>query len=224
MAKARKKPRSSGAAVKAADVPGARDKIIKIATKLFSEKGLDGVTVREIAKATKSNVSLVSYYFGGKEGLYRTILQEHALKTGQLLKEAVLHSRRTEVTREVFREDVHMVVRQLVEMRLQNDEISVLMQRERLSGLPHSRKIYEETMAPIAEDLIGLVTDAQKQGIVRKNLNARSYFIALIESIFGYFAFHDCGLKIWKDAYRFPKDKDDYIEFLVCLFTEGIFA
>lgn len=203
---------------------GARERILKIAAGLFADKGLDGVTVRDIAKAAKLNLSLVSYYFGGKEALYRAVLEEHAEKCGAFLRAALDHSKHLEASKKTVKERLHMIVSQFVQLRMENVDLSVLMQRERLSGLPFSRKIYEETMAPLAEDLIGLIVEAQRKGVVRADLNARSYFISLVESIFGYFAFHDCGLKIWKDAYRFPEDKDEYIHFLVRLYTEGIFA
>ncbi|MEC7983919.1 MAG: TetR family transcriptional regulator [Myxococcota bacterium] len=37
---------------------------------LFSERGLDGVSVRDIASRSNVNVALISHYFGGKQGLY----------------------------------------------------------------------------------------------------------------------------------------------------------
>lgn len=54
------------------------DRILKAAVPLFAEKGYAGVSVREIVKAADvSNVGAVSYYFGGKEGLYLAILRQH---------------------------------------------------------------------------------------------------------------------------------------------------
>jgi len=53
-----------------------RSNLISIATPLFSEKGFNGVSVREIATLARVNVSMISYYFGGKEGLYGAVLNE----------------------------------------------------------------------------------------------------------------------------------------------------
>lgn len=53
-----------------------RAALIKIATPLFSEKGFNGVSVREIASRAGVNLSMISYYFGGKEGLYGAVLNE----------------------------------------------------------------------------------------------------------------------------------------------------
>lgn len=52
------------------------DRIIEAAIPLFATKGFDGVSVRELIEAANiSNVGAISYYFGGKTGLYTTILK-----------------------------------------------------------------------------------------------------------------------------------------------------
>ena len=53
-----------------------RANLVKVATPLFAEKGFNGVNVREIASVAGINVSMISYYFGGKEGLYGAVLNE----------------------------------------------------------------------------------------------------------------------------------------------------
>lgn len=46
-----------------------KEKIVAAALKLFSKKGVDSVSVRDITQAAKVNLSAISYYFGGKQGL-----------------------------------------------------------------------------------------------------------------------------------------------------------
>jgi TetR/AcrR family transcriptional regulator len=66
-----------------------RTKLIEAATPLFAERGYNGVGVRELANAAGMNISMISYYFGGKEGLYAAILNEQfaALKRVTEIKE-----------------------------------------------------------------------------------------------------------------------------------------
>ena len=52
-----------------------KESIMAIAMRLFSEKGLKIVTVREICKAANVNVALVNYYFRNKNGLYQACLE-----------------------------------------------------------------------------------------------------------------------------------------------------
>src|SRR5512136_845000 len=53
-----------------------RTAMIAVAAPLFAEKGFNGVSVRELAASAGVNLSMISYYFGGKEGLYAAVLNE----------------------------------------------------------------------------------------------------------------------------------------------------
>ena len=48
--------------------------ILMITEKLFAEKGYDGTSVRDIAKAAEINVAMISYYFGSKEKLLDAVI------------------------------------------------------------------------------------------------------------------------------------------------------
>lgn len=53
-----------------------RDRILAAAARLFQENGFSGVSVREIGEAAGLGASAVSYYFGSKAALYRSIFPE----------------------------------------------------------------------------------------------------------------------------------------------------
>ncbi len=58
---------------------GAPAHIKAIALKLFAERGVDGVTVRQIAQAAgQKNHAALAYYFGSKEGLISELIVEGA--------------------------------------------------------------------------------------------------------------------------------------------------
>ncbi|MGD9160558.1 MAG: TetR/AcrR family transcriptional regulator [Desulfobacteraceae bacterium] len=53
-----------------------RAKLIEAAGKLFAEKGLSGVTVRDIAQKAETPLGAISYHFKTKEILYKEVLLE----------------------------------------------------------------------------------------------------------------------------------------------------
>lgn len=60
-------------------------KLIAAAVMLFAEKGFSAVTIREVAEASSANSALISYHFGGKEGLYRAVLEQQFAEVGRAL-------------------------------------------------------------------------------------------------------------------------------------------
>ncbi|WP_413997780.1 TetR/AcrR family transcriptional regulator [Flavobacterium sp. W1B] len=49
-------------------------KILEVAEVLFSEKGFDGTSIRNISKEAKINIAMISYYFGSKERLLESLI------------------------------------------------------------------------------------------------------------------------------------------------------
>jgi len=48
--------------------------ILEVAERLFSEKGFDGTSIRDISKHAKINIAMISYYFGSKERLLEALI------------------------------------------------------------------------------------------------------------------------------------------------------
>lgn len=48
--------------------------ILEVAERLFSEKGFEGTSIRDISKHAKINIAMVSYYFGSKERLLESLI------------------------------------------------------------------------------------------------------------------------------------------------------
>ncbi|SDH31688.1 transcriptional regulator, TetR family [Alteribacillus persepolensis] len=53
-----------------------KEKMLEAATVLFTSKGYHGTSIREIASKTGVNISLISYYFGGKQGLLEALMTD----------------------------------------------------------------------------------------------------------------------------------------------------
>lgn len=58
--------------------------MLEAATQLFSEHGYRGASVRDICDLARANPGAVSYHFGGKRPLYRTVLRQAADRLAQV--------------------------------------------------------------------------------------------------------------------------------------------
>jgi len=62
-----------------ADGRATAEQVIAAAERLFAERGVEAVSLREVAKAaTSRNTAVAHYHFGGKEGLVRAIVARRA--------------------------------------------------------------------------------------------------------------------------------------------------
>jgi TetR/AcrR family transcriptional regulator len=71
-AKARRAPDSDQ---RQRDADRSRERLLEAALDVISAKGFAGARVHEIAERAGVNAQLISYYFGGKEGLYQALQQ-----------------------------------------------------------------------------------------------------------------------------------------------------
>ena len=63
-------------------------RILDAAIPLFAQRGFAAVGVREIASAADVNVSMISYYFGGKAGILKAIIAEFYDQHHRLIEQA----------------------------------------------------------------------------------------------------------------------------------------
>ena len=71
-------PEDTAAAGGAPPPDGTRARLITAAEKLFAERGIDGVSLREINRASGArNAVAVQYHFEGRDGVVRAIIAKH---------------------------------------------------------------------------------------------------------------------------------------------------
>jgi AcrR family transcriptional regulator len=66
-----------------------KSRILDVAEELFSEQGLDRVSVRHITEAAKVNIASVSYHFGGKEELIAAVFERRISPVNEARIEAL---------------------------------------------------------------------------------------------------------------------------------------
>jgi AcrR family transcriptional regulator len=64
-----------------------REQILQVAEQLFADKGFDGTSVRDIAELAGVNLAMISYYFGSKEKLLKSLIEDRFSATTRQLEE-----------------------------------------------------------------------------------------------------------------------------------------
>lgn len=144
-----------------------RDRLIQAAKTLFANKGFDGTTVKDISDAAGVNVSLVSYHFDGKDGLYRSCLEQLG-KTRLAMTERILQPPQNLGE---FKIRLQIYLEELLNGYLDEPEISQIMTRECQSQFKNMMGIFKNTFLKIYENLQRFFEEAQKKGIIRSDLN-----------------------------------------------------
>ena len=72
-----------------------KELIRKAAIQIFREKGYSGTTLRDISREAGVSVSTVSYYYGSKENMYKTLFPEDMAQQEPKRREQIENARLT---------------------------------------------------------------------------------------------------------------------------------
>lgn len=196
--------------------------ILESAAKLFSKLGLDKTSTRDISKDSQANISLISYHFGGKEGLYREVIREFAFKVRDQVAPIIQEFKTQPMTKELFIKEVKTMVNNIVEMRVAHPEISLILSREKIEGMPLCREVHEEVFYPLIKNFYNMFTEAQKKNIVRPGVHPAVFFIMLSEGLWGFYEIMDCKTSLGKDCEDLVNDREILKNQVVDIFLTGV--
>lgn len=140
----------------------ARDTLIRVAKHLFAHQGLSGTSIRDIAKKAKLNSSMISYYFGSKEGLYRTCLQEIG-ESRLAIAEEIL---KVPDTYQELRIRTQMFLENLFGLYLEDLDAGLILVREYDRAHSPAEDVFRKTFLKIFEMMVQYLKNAQKKGLI----------------------------------------------------------
>ncbi len=140
------------------------ENILFAAEKLFAEKGFEGTSTREIAKAAQVNISMISYYFGSKEKLYEKLV-EYRMNEGQFFSKDIIE--RTDINEW---EKVEKIVDQFAGRVRHHKCFYRIMQREQLhTQNPQIVEFLKQTKIGFITMYSKILESGLKRGIFTKN-------------------------------------------------------
>jgi AcrR family transcriptional regulator len=151
---------------------------------LFGARGYDGVTTRELAHGARTNISSIKYHFGGKEELYRAVLQEIIYEIKELVGPLLLALRNGVAEANGNQDVLTRLARQFAEgwCRAALGDPRTQMRippivRELIQPSRHFKVIYNGFFRVLYEVLGELLAAAHGQTAVDQQLQIRTHII-----------------------------------------------
>lgn len=199
-----------------------RKKLLRAAAELFAEKGFDAVSTRDLCNHANVNVAAISYYFGGKEGLYLEVFQSYANRMGERISNVLKNHEGKSETSDQLEAMMKELIGTIVDMRTEEPEVAIVLQKQSIQHIPGVRESFQTITEPVGDALTSYFQTVQSKKIIRDDINIRSFLTILIESIWGYFTLQERGMNILKDAYRLPEERNQFVNFLAQVYIRGI--
>ncbi len=138
-------------------------RIVSEATRLFAEKGYDGVSIREISEAASVNIAAINYHFDSKENLFKQIIE-------QFISELLVSARKTlqpPQSAEDLKIRLEIFIRQTIEAITKNPDVISIIQRE----LDRSNEVFQKTIFKHLEALVEFLTLAKRKGLLAADID-----------------------------------------------------
>jgi TetR/AcrR family transcriptional regulator len=145
----------------------AQNQLLASGQKLFAAKGFDGTTVRELSEVAGVNQSLVSYHFGGKEGLYRAVIN----RFGQMRLSTAQRLLKAPDSFEEVKLRLKMFIEEILSFHLSEPELTQIIHKECENAAPLAPDIFRQTFLKVFETLVEFLSDAQKRGMLREDFD-----------------------------------------------------
>ena len=160
-----------------------RDKILDIAESLFASKGYDRTTIKQIGAGASLNPALIYYYFDGKEGLYKAVLQRLfdtlLSQGGALLDGSVAPA-----------EAIRRLLALQAEWLLARPNFYRLLVREMVDhDARHAQEVMLQMAAGPFQRLCRVIEEGQRSGTFRTDLEPRFAALSTIAQVVYFFVF-----------------------------------
>ncbi len=137
-----------------ADAQATQARILATAYDLFASHGMDGASIRDIAKGAGVSLAMVHHYFGSKQGLYEACLSAMVTELGGLRAELEPNlSQASGGLPAVFADAVRVGFR----FARRHRTAVRLLQRSLVDTGEMDAKVREQTMLPVLDDLSSLL-------------------------------------------------------------------
>ena len=188
-----------------------RNRLISTATRLFAERGLNGVSIRELSKAAGVSISMISYYFGGKEGLYSSVLQEQFASFEHI--EEINTADSEALTK------IEAYIRWIIVRHRNNPYLLRFYTSELTNPTQFFSLIVHPAIGKVIQILVKIIEDGIFKNKFRKDLNPVDTVLAMAGMVNYYFL---STLATQEFINHSPERDEELIRHYMDIFTKGI--
>ena len=196
-----------------------RSALLSSAQKLFGQNGYQATSVHDIARDAELNVSLVSYHFGGKEGLFKECFARAGLHRLQMA-EKILNCKPNSL--DEVRVRLSMFIDEIMLDGIQNPEVFSIIQRELTAEFDILGDTFKGTFLQTFELLTKFISVAKDRGILSSWTDPNLTAVHLIGSAMHTIRTDDIRSKIFKKSIRDQSVRAMTRDYLVRIFLEGV--
>ena len=186
-------------------------RILAAAEKVFAEKGLRGSRINDIAKLARVTPSLINYHFGGKENLYKNVIEDFYVGVERRLTPIIV----AEIPPQ---EKLKQLIGFGIEILAEKDHMARILLRESIDKGQYVNKVLSK---PYLREMFGMMDQFVFSNMERKR-DDQNDTIHLISNIFGLMTIFFVAASTVKEFWQkdvFSKDmieerKEEVIDFV----------
>lgn len=153
-------------------------KIISTAERLFSTKGYDGTSVRDIADEAGINIAMISYYFGSKEKLMEALFEQRTTNIKLKVESLLQDDKRTPI------EKVGSLADEYIDKIMDKHHFFKIMTCEQvINKNPVILDLIIDLKRKNTEEFGKLIKDGQQKHVFKKNVDVLLLMNTLIGSV-----------------------------------------
>lgn len=145
-----------------------KEQIITSAIELFSQRGFDGVSIREIAALADIHFSSIRQHFGDKENLYKACISQHGERRLESARRFLAHK---PTSAEDMRLRLGYAIEDIFRIHNENPFLTKLLLREIESTDPRADEILKNTMVSMTETFAAFFKACQANKYLDSNLS-----------------------------------------------------
>jgi AcrR family transcriptional regulator len=187
---------------------------------LFASQGYDGTTVKQISEQAGVNISLISYHFDGKEGLYRACLEPLARARLSIAQQVLVPPR----SQEELRIRMELFLREIFIGHLEEPELCQIVARECELGIPIAQDLFKTTFLKIFETLVSFFQAAQSLGFLKTALDPEIVASVFFGGLFHMTAKDPLHEKFLGRSLKDPHYREQVIQNCLNFYLEGLLA